>query len=119
MSALRVKPCETLVARGLTGLVKSYKSRYHRYAAGRGVAKGEKGRLLEGIIVLVRNTTWKCGRVERAVLECLQNDVRGRGKARIKDLLRRLEADGRKRSEFLDAIRRLERRRIVRIELPQ
>ena len=55
------------------------------------MAKGERSRLLEGIIVLVRNTTWKCGRVERAVLECLQNDVRGRGKARIKDLLRRLE----------------------------
>ena len=83
------------------------------------MAKGERSRLLEGIIVLVRNTTWKCGRVERAVLEYLQNDVRGRGKARIRDLLRKLEADGRKRSEFLDAIRRLERRRIVRIEFPQ
>jgi len=83
------------------------------------VAKGEKCKLLEGIVVLVRNTTWKCGRVERAVLEQLRNDIRGRGRARIKDLLKKLEANGRKRGEFLDAIRRLEKRKIVRIELPE
>ncbi len=82
------------------------------------MAKGERSRLLEGIIVLVRNTTWKCGRVERAVLDYLRNDIRGRGRARVSDLLRRLENDGRKRSEFLDAIKRLEKRRIIRIELP-
>jgi len=85
---------------------------------GRGVAKGEKCRLLEGIIVLVRNTTWKCGRVERTVLGYLQNDFRGRGKARIKDLLERLETRGLRRSETLDAIKRLEKRRIVKIEMP-
>jgi len=82
------------------------------------VARGEKRKLLEGIIVLVRNTTWKCGRVERTVLGYLQNDIRGRGRARIKDLLEKLEAEGLRRSESLDAIKRLERRRIVRIELP-
>jgi len=82
------------------------------------VAKGEKCRLLEGIIVLVRNTTWKCGRVERTVLGYLQNDFRGRGKARIRDLLERLETEGLKRSETLDAIKRLEKRRIVKIEMP-
>jgi len=85
---------------------------------GRGVAKGEKCRLLEGIIVLVRNTTWKCGRVERTVLGYLQNDFRGRGKARIRDLLERLETEGLRRSETLDAIKRLEKRRIVKIEMP-
>jgi len=85
---------------------------------GRGVAKGEKCRLLEGIIVLVRNTTWKCGRVERTVLGYLQNDFRGRGKARIRDLLERLEMEGLRRSETIDAIKRLERRRIVKIEMP-
>ena len=82
------------------------------------MAKGEKCRLLEGIIVLVRNTTWKCGRVERTVLGYLQNDFRGRGKARIKDLLERLETRGLRRSETLDAIKRLEKRRIVKIEMP-
>lgn len=82
------------------------------------MAKGERRKLLEGIVVLVRNTTWKCGRVERAVLEYLRSDFRGRGRARIRDLLEKLEADGRKRSEFLDAIKRLEKRRIVRIEMP-
>jgi len=56
--------------------------------------------------------------VERAVLEYLRSDFRGRGRARIRDLLEKLEADGRKRSEFLDAIKRLEKRRIVRIEMP-
>lgn len=85
---------------------------------GRGVAKGEKCRLLEGVIVLVRNTTWKCGRVERTVLGYLQNDFRGRGKARIRDLLERLETEGLRRSETLDAIKRLEKRRIVKIEMP-
>jgi len=83
------------------------------------VARGERRKLLEGIVELIRDTTWKCGKVERTVLEFLRNDIRGRGRARIKDMLEKLEADGHKRSEFLDAIKRLEKRRIVRIMMPE
>ena len=82
------------------------------------MARGERRKLLEGTVVLIRDTTWKCGRVERTVLEFLRNDLRGRGKARIRDMLEKLESDGHKRGEFLDAIKRLEKRRIVKILLP-
>ena len=85
---------------------------------GERVARGERRRLLEGIVVLIRDTAWKCGRVERTILEFLRNDLRGRGRARIKDMLEKLEADGHKKSEFLDAIKRLEKRRIVKILIP-
>jgi len=49
----------------------------------------------------------------------LNERLRGRNRGvRIRELLRHFKLRGRKRSEFLDAIRRLERRRIIKIEPP-
>ncbi len=74
--------------------------------------------LLRAFAVLMRNTTWKCGRVERQVVNYLRPQLNrfGHGRLPIKDILSHFKLTGKKKSEFLDAIKRLEKRRIIRIE---
>ena len=78
--------------------------------------KGEK-KLVKAIVVLIRNTTWRCGRLERSIVRHLYKRNAGFGKPEmsIKDMLQKFSLTGKKKNEFLDAIRRLERRNIVRI----
>ncbi len=78
----------------------------------------EAQRLLKAFAVLIRNTTWKCGRVERQVVNYLQAQFTKFGHVRlpIKEILLHFKLSGKKKSEFLDAIRRLEKRRIIKIE---
>jgi len=73
---------------------------------------------LKAFAVLMRNTTWKCGRVERQVVDYLRSQLTkfGHVKMPIKEMLMHFKLNGKKKSEFLDAIRRLEKRNIVRIE---
>jgi len=80
--------------------------------------KYEAKRLLRAIAVLLRNTTWKCGRVERLVVDYLrtQLQMRGRAKTPVKDMLHHFRLSGRQKNEFLDALKRLEKRRIIKIE---
>jgi hypothetical protein len=68
--------------------------------------------------VLLRNTTWKCGRIERLVVRYLQVHLRkdGRPWSNIKDMMQQFKLQGKQKSEFFDALRRLERRHIIRIE---
>jgi len=75
-------------------------------------------RMIRSIAVLLQNTTWKCGRVERMVVNYLRIRFRRRGRAStsIKEMLQHLKLSGKQKSEFLDAIKRLEKRRIIRIE---
>ena len=82
--------------------------------------KGKTQRAVNALIVLLRNTTWKCGKIERDIINYLQDRIRGRSipGVKVSELLNHFDLRGRKRSEFLDAIRRLERRRIVRLETP-
>lgn len=80
---------------------------------------GETQRLVRAIVVLIRNTTWRCGRLERLIVSNLYRrnaDFGGPGMP-IRDMIQRFKLTGRKRNEFLDAIKRLERRNIVRILL--
>jgi hypothetical protein len=81
-------------------------------------AKREAQRLIKAVAVLLRNTTWKCGRVERLVVNHLraQRQRPGHSQTRVKDMLQLLELDGKQRNEFLDALKRLEKRRIIKIE---
>ena len=75
--------------------------------------------LIKALVVLIRNTTWRCGRLERLIVKNLyrRNVSLGRPQVPIKEILKDFKLSGKKRSEFLDAIRRLERRNIVRILL--
>lgn len=75
-------------------------------------------RMIKAIAVLLRNTTWKCGRVERLVVNYLRQKIRRCGRARtpIKEMLQHFKLSGKQKSEFLDAIKRLEKRRIIKIE---
>jgi len=81
-------------------------------------SKGKTRRMLRAIAVLVRNTTWKCGRVERLVMDYLTRQFRTCGRARIpiREMLHHFNLTGKRKSEFLDAIERLEKRRIIRVE---
>jgi len=77
----------------------------------------ETQRLVKAIAILIRNTTWRCGRLERSIVRHLYNRNARFGKPEmpIKDMLQNFNVTGKKKNEFLDAVRRLERRNIIRI----
>lgn len=79
--------------------------------------RGETQRLIKAIVVLIRNTTWRCGRLEKSIVRHLYTRKAGFGKpeAPVKDMIKSFNLSGKKRNEFLDAIKRLERRNIIRI----
>jgi hypothetical protein len=74
-------------------------------------------KLVRAIVVLIRNTTWRCGRLERLIVRHLHNKhaMFGKPEMPINDMLQSLKLTGRKKNEFLDALKRLERRNIIRI----
>ncbi len=80
--------------------------------------EGKTARMIKAIAVLLRNTTWKCGKVERLVVDYLRKQFRtcGRVKIPVREMLQHFRLSGKRKSEFLDAIRRLEKRRIIKIE---
>jgi len=80
--------------------------------------KAETQKMFRAVVVLLRNTTWKCGRIERLVVRYLQNHLRkdGRQWSQIKEMVQHFKLQGKQRSEFFDALKRLEKRRIIRIE---
>lgn len=74
-------------------------------------------RLVRAIVILIRNTTWRCGRLERSIVKHLysRHAMFGRPEMPVNDMLRNFKLTGKKKNEFLDAIRRLERRNIIRV----
>lgn len=82
-----------------------------------GKKSGDTQRLVRAIVVLIRNTTWRCGKLERLIVKNLYRRNLGFGKPGIpvKEMIQSFKLTGKKRNEFLDAIKRLERRNIVRI----
>ena len=73
--------------------------------------------MLSSIATLLRNTTWKCGKIERLVVHYLQRRLQRSGSAHIpvKDIMQHFEVSGKQKSEFLEAMRRLEKRNIIKI----
>ena len=73
--------------------------------------------MLMSFVTLIRNTTWKCGKIERRVVNYLQRKRQRGGSAHtpVKDMMQHFELDGKQKSEFLEAMRRLEKRNIVKI----
>lgn len=83
--------------------------------------RGSKERtqsMMRSIVILLRNTTWKCGKIERMVVNYLLHQFHkcGRLGVPIKEMLQHFELRGKQKSEFLDAIKRLEKRRILRLK---
>jgi len=78
----------------------------------------EAQRIIKSIAILLRNTTWKCGRVEKLIVNHLQSQIRKceHPSITVKEMLQHLKLSGKQKSEFLDAIKRLEKRQIIRIE---
>jgi hypothetical protein len=74
-------------------------------------------KLVRAIVVLIRNTTWRCGRLEKLIVKNLHRRKADLGKLGIpvREMLQSFKLTGKKRNELLDAIKRLERRNIVRI----
>jgi hypothetical protein len=79
----------------------------------------ETQRLVRAIVILIRNTTWRCGKLERLIVGNLwrRNASFGRPGMPIKEMIQNFKLTGKKKSEFLDALKRLERRNIVRISM--
>ena len=50
---------------------------------------GIQSRLFESTVILLRRTTWKCGKVERVVINFLQKQAQqfGQTKSHVKDIL--------------------------------
>jgi hypothetical protein len=77
----------------------------------------EAQKTLMSIATLLRNTTWKCGKIERLVVNYLQRRHQRCGSAQtpVKEIVQYFELNGKDKSEFLEAMRRLEKRNIIKI----
>jgi hypothetical protein len=75
--------------------------------------------LVQTIVVLIRNTTWRCGKVEKSIVQHLHRRHKNFGKPGVsmRDIMQNLNFTGTKRDECIDAIKRLEKRNIVKVVL--
>jgi hypothetical protein len=85
-----------------------------------GDSRGRKSNdqtLVRTIVILIRNTTWRCGKLEKSIVRNLYRRHQNFGKAEVsvKDIMANLNITGEKKDECLDALRRLEKRNIVRL----
>ena len=73
--------------------------------------------MFKAIAILIRNTTWKCGRIERLVVKYLQRRLHRGGFAQtpVREMMRDFKLSGKEKSEFLEAMKRLEKRNIIKI----
>lgn len=79
--------------------------------------KTKEQTLVKTIVVLIRNTTWRCGKLEKSIVRHLHKRKENFGKANVSvgDIMQNLNFTGEKKSEFLDALKRLEKRNIVKL----
>ena len=80
------------------------------------VHKTEKT-LVKTIVILIRNTTWRCGKLEKSIVKHLHKKRENLGKkgVYVNDIMQNLNFTGEKKNEFLDALKRLEKRNIVKL----
>ena len=79
--------------------------------------KSNEGTLVRTIVILIRNSTWRCGKLEKSIVRHLykRHENFGKNEVSVKDIMLSLNITGEKKDECLDALRRLEKRNIVRI----
>jgi predicted transcriptional regulator len=85
-----------------------------------GVSRGRKANdqaLVHTIVVLIRNTTWRCGKLEKSIVTHLLKKSQNFGKKEIsiKEIMTNLNITCEKKDECIDAIKRLEKRNIVKV----
>jgi len=82
-----------------------------------GRRKAKEQTLVQTIVILIRNTTWRCGKVEKSIVRHLYKRHKNYGKpgVSIKDIMQNLKLAGTRKDELIDAIKRLEKRNIVKI----
>jgi hypothetical protein len=80
--------------------------------AGRGTQN-----VFETGVILLRNTTWKCGKVERLIINYLRTHLRHpkRSNPSMQEMLEHFISKGKKDTQVLDAVDRLENRRIIKL----
>jgi hypothetical protein len=81
--------------------------------------KSNENKLVQTIVVLLKNTTWRCGRLERSIVQHLYKRYENfkSPSASIKELMINLNIAAEKKEEYLDALKRLEKRNIVKMTL--
>ena len=79
--------------------------------------KSNEQTLVRTIVVLIRNTTWRCGKLEKSIVKHLykRHENFGKPEVSVKEIMLNLNITGEKKDECLDALRRLEKRNIVKI----
>jgi len=79
--------------------------------------KTKEQTLVKTIVVLIRNTTWRCGKLEKSIVRHLhkRHESFSNKDMSVGDIMQNLNLAGEKKSEFLDALRRLEKRNIVKL----
>jgi len=77
----------------------------------------ESQSLFDAFVVLLRNTTWKCGKVERLIVNYLRRQLQrcGYTQSSIKDIVEHFKSKGKKEKQFFEAAERLESRGIIKI----
>ena len=85
-----------------------------------GISRGRNSKeqtLVRTIVVLIRNTTWRCGKLEKSIVRHLykRNTNLGKTDVSVGDIIQNLNLKGQRKDECLDAIKRLEKRNIVRL----
>ena len=81
--------------------------------------KTKEQTLVRTIVVLIRNTTWRCGKVEKSIVRHLYKRHRNFGKPEvsIRDIMQNLNLAGENKDECIDDLKRLEKRNIVQLIL--
>jgi transcription initiation factor TFIIIB Brf1 subunit/transcription initiation factor TFIIB len=79
--------------------------------------KTKEQTLVKTIVVLIRNTTWRCGKLEKSIVRHLhkRHESFSSKDLSVGDIMQNLNLTGEKKSEFLDALKRLEKRNIVKL----
>ena len=79
--------------------------------------KSNEQTLVKTTVALIRNTTWRCGKLEKSIVKHLhkRNENFGKTGVSVREIMLNLNITGEKKDECLDALRRLEKRNIVRI----
>ena len=80
-----------------------------------GRQRNKERALVKSFVVLMRNTTWRCGKLERSIVQYLHKRRQNFGKRGmcIDDIMVNMNLEDDRQNELLDAIKRLEKRKIV------
>lgn len=79
--------------------------------------KTKEQTLVKTLVVLIRHTTWRCGKLEKSIVHHLhkRHENFGSKDMSIGDIMQKLNLAGKKKGELLDALKRLEKRNIVKL----